>query len=379
MDILSSLQNPGNLFKKSAVLNWGILGTSRIAEKTIIPAVKAGKNQKVLAVGSRSLDKAQAYAGRLEIPRAYGSYDELLADPEVQVVYIPLPNNEHAPWTLKALQEGKHVLVEKPFALNAREAREMVNLAQARNLVLMEAFQYRYNDHIDKLLERVRSGAIGSPRMMQVLFSFTLTNPNDFRLVPELGGGALYDIGTYCVNLMRLVAGREPVSVQGVRHDGNTGIDLQFSGLLDFGEQLIGSFVCAMNAVPSNSFRVVGDQGSLSLETPFVNEGAKARLSQDEHSVSTRGSNGPRNIVEHMYYAITENEARLYPLEDAIANMAVLDALFASAERAGQRLQMPQPTPPAPEVQANFTEEFPKPEHTDLAEKSNFEEGPVNG
>lgn len=335
MDILSSKPIGGNLFRKPE-LNWGILGTARIAEKAVIPALLSMKQNPVIAVASRDFTRAQEFAAPFEIPRAYGNYDDLLADSNVQAVYIPLPNSEHANWAIKAMQAGKHVLVEKPFALNPNEAQLMVSTALENSVVLMEAFMYRYSERFEKLHELVRSGTIGKIRLIQSGFSFTLSNPDDIRLAPDLGGGALYDLGCYCVNLERLLVGREPSSVQAICQMSKSGVDLQSVATLDFGDQVFGQFMVSFNAERSQFLRVVGSAGSIHIEDPFnpKGEGTSAVLSvagKDSRRVNFRAENDYKHMLDHFYNVAISKDLPRFPLSDAINNLVVIDALFQSA------------------------------------------------
>jgi len=335
VDILSSKPIAGNLFRKPE-LNWGILGTARIAERAVIPALLSMKHTPVIAVASRNLTRAQEFAAPFEIPRAYGSYEELLSDSNVQAVYIPLPNSEHAPWAIKAMQAGKHVLVEKPFALNANEAQLMISTALEHSVVLMEGFMYRYSNRFEKIHEIVRSGTIGKVRLVQSGFSFTLSNPDDIRLAPDLGGGALYDLGCYSINLQRLLVGREPASVQALCQMSKSGVDLQTVATLDFGDQVFGQFMVSFNADSSQFLRVVGSAGSIHIEKPFllVGEGTSALLNvagKESKRINFRAENDYKHMLEHFYNVAVSKDVPRFPLSDAINNLVVIDALFQSA------------------------------------------------
>lgn len=335
MDILSSKPVGGNFFRKPE-LNWGILGTARIAAKAIIPALQSLKHTPVIAVASRDLTRAQEFAAPFEIPRAYGSYEDLLADTNVQAVYIPLPNSEHMAWAIKAMEAGKHVLVEKPFALNADEAQLMVSTALEHSVVLMEGFMYRYSDRFEKLFELVRSGAVGKLRLIQSNFSFMLGNPDDIRLSPDLGGGALYDLGTYCVNMQRLLMGREPVSVQAQCQMSKSGVDLQTIATIDFGEQAWGQFMVSLNADRSQFLRVVGTAGAIHIENPFnpAGESTSAWLTtagKESKRLNFRAENDYKQMLDHFYNVCISKDVPQFPLSDTINNAIVLDALFQSA------------------------------------------------
>lgn len=335
MDILSSKPIGGNIFRKPE-LNWGILGTARIAKNAVIPALLSIKNNPVIAVASRDLTRAQEFAAPFEIPRAYGSYEDLLSDSSVQAVYIPLPNNDHAPWAIKAMQAGKHVLVEKPFALSADEAQLMISAALENSVVLMEAFMYRYSDRFEKIREIIRSGTIGKIRFLQSGFSFTLGNPDDFRLAPDLGGGALYDLGCYCINIQRLLVGREPSSVQAICQMSKSGVDLQTVATLDFGDQVYGQFMVSFNADGSQFLRVVGSAGTIHIEDPFNphGKGTNAWLNvagKESKRINFRSENSYKRMVEHFYNVAVSKDVPRFPLSDAVNNMVVIDALFQSA------------------------------------------------
>ncbi|MGB4596292.1 MAG: Gfo/Idh/MocA family oxidoreductase [Anaerolineaceae bacterium] len=343
MDLLSSLQNPGEIFRKED-LNWGIMSTAHIAEKAVIPAIRLVKNNQVVAVASRDLNRATTFAAKLEIPKAYGSYQELLQDPKVQAVYIPLPNSDHKEWTLRALEAGKHVLVEKSFALNADEAQEMVSSALEHGLVLMENFMYRYNSRISKIIEMVRRGDLGKLKMIQSSFSWNLTNPDDIRLSADLGGGTLLDLGTYCVNFHRQLAGREPVAVSCRTYQGNTTVDLQAVGSLSFGEQLETQFFTSFAAAGQQSTRIVGTEGVLELPRTFNNGGSKteAFLTKDNVTkrLSFRAENDYKSLLEHFYHVAISRESPRFPLADAVNNMLVLEKLASSAKQGGAWLSL---------------------------------------
>ncbi len=335
MDILSSKPIGGNIFRKPE-LNWGILGTARIAARAIIPALQSNKNTPVIAVASRDLTRAQEFAAPFEIPRVYGNYEDLISDSNVQAVYIPLPNSEHASWAIKAMQAGKHVLVEKPFALNANEAQLMVSAALENSVVLMEGFMYRYSERFDKLYELIRSGTIGKIRLLQSGFSFTLGNPDDIRLAPDLGGGALYDLGAYSINIQRLLVGREPSSVQAICQMSKSGVDLQTVSTLDFGDQVFGQFMVSFNADGSHFLRVVGSAGTLQIEKPFllIGEGTSAVLSvngKESKRINFRAENDYKHMLDHFYNVAVSKDVPKFPLSDAVNNMVVIDALFQSA------------------------------------------------
>jgi predicted dehydrogenase len=195
-------------------LTWGVISTSNIGRAAVNPAIQASSNGELLAVASRNEETAREFATKAGLPDYYGSYEALLDDERIDAVYIPLPNSLHREWTVKAAEKGKHILCEKPLALNAAQCDEMQRAAEANGVRLMEAFMYRFHPQTEKVVEMVRKGVVGDLRFIRSAFTFRLTNPDNIRLNPELGGGALMDVGCYCVNVSRTVAGQEPMEVQ---------------------------------------------------------------------------------------------------------------------------------------------------------------------
>src|SRR4029450_11003981 len=235
----------------------------------VLPAPRTAARCEVVAIASRQLARAQAAASSLGIERAYGSYEGLLADPRVDAVYNPLPNDLHAPWTIAAAGAGKHVLCEKPLAMDAATAERMIAACEEAGVLLMEAFMYRLHPAWEAVRELVISGRIGELRAVQSWFSYFNDDPNDIRNVAASGGGALYDIGCYSVNLSRMLFGTEPVRIQGsVTRDPVTGIDTLTSGILGFADGLA-TFTCAIRAEPDQRVPIYGANGRISFEIPF--------------------------------------------------------------------------------------------------------------
>ena len=329
---------------KNKPLKWGIVSTARIAKNAIVPAIQASKLGKVAAVASRSLSKAEEFAHALGIPKAYGSYVELLQDPDIDAVYIPLPNDMHKAWAVQAAYAGKHVLCEKPIAMNAQECREMVTAAEDNHIQLMEGFMYRYHPRFSKMIEMLRAGNIGELRMIRTAFTFNISYPNDFRHIPEMGGGALMDVGCYCLNISRQIAGREPVSVQAQMYKGNTGIDLQLIASMDFGDNLFAQFDCAFNTTPRQECHIAGTQGTLDIPKPFVTNSERCQIivntEEDQKTINVKGANEYQKMIEHFARCVWGDETPLFPLKDAIANMQVIDALFESARDNGEPVRL---------------------------------------
>jgi xylose dehydrogenase (NAD/NADP) len=260
----------------TAKLNWGLLSTARI-NHAILDGMQPSERGAVLAVASRDAARALAYANERGIPRAYGSYAELLADPDIQIIYNSLPNHLHAEWTIKALRAGKHVLCEKPFALSLEDVDAVFAAAQAAGKVVAEAFMYRHHPKVLKLKALLDEGAIGQPRLMRSALSFVLDRPGDVRWDPAMGGGALWDVGCYPVSLARFLFGA-PQRALGWQKLAPSGVDETFVGTLLFpGDciaQIDGSFRLAFRSFAE----VVGDAGTLTLTKPFQADAPDARL-----------------------------------------------------------------------------------------------------
>ncbi|HEU4389331.1 MAG TPA: Gfo/Idh/MocA family oxidoreductase, partial [Blastocatellia bacterium] len=250
-------------------IRWGILGTARIGTRKVIPAMQRGVYCEVLAIASRDLKKARAEAGRLSIPRAYGSYGELLADPDIDAIYNPLPNHLHVPWSMEAIAAGKHVLCEKPIALSSTEAESLVEAARRRpQIKVMEAFMYRHHPQWQRAKELVSAGAIGKLRVVNSFFSYYNDDPGDVRNIAEIGGGGLMDIGCYCISFARLLFGGEPRRVCGVvDYDPKFKTDRLASALLDFDEGTA-SFTCSTQLASYQRAQIFGTAGRIEIEIP---------------------------------------------------------------------------------------------------------------
>ncbi|MEX2203562.1 MAG: Gfo/Idh/MocA family oxidoreductase, partial [Actinomycetota bacterium] len=251
------------------VLRWGILSTANIGIHKVIPGIKKADRCEVLALASRDMEVAKSAAERLGIPKAHGSYEDLLADPDVDAVYIPLPNHLHAEWTVAAARAGKHVLCEKPIAMNAAEAQTMVDACSASGVRLMEAFMYRLHPSWEAVRDLVASGRIGRLRAVQSWFSYFNDDPANIRNIAEFGGGALMDVGCYSVNLSRMLFGGEPDRIEAsVTRDPDTRVDVLTSAILGFGDD-VATFTCSTRTEPGQRVHVYGTQGRISLGIPF--------------------------------------------------------------------------------------------------------------
>lgn len=317
-------------------IRWGVLSTARIATKTVIPAMQLGEYCTVTAIASRRLEKAQVAARQLGIKKAYGSYEELLADPDIDVVYIPLPNHLHVPWAIKALKAGKHVLCEKPIGLSVAEAQKLLDISRKfPRLKVMEAFMYRYHPQWQWAKQRVSEGKIGELRTIQSFFSYYNADPNNIRNKIDLGGGGLMDIGCYCISLSRFIFGAEPWRVCGVmEEDPNMKIDRLTSGILEFASGT-STFTCATQLVPYQRVNIFGTKGRIEIEIPFnapsdrpckVWYGDGNRIKEVVQEVSNQYT-----IEGDLFSrAVLEDRKVPIPLEDAMANMEVIEALISS-------------------------------------------------
>lgn len=320
-------------------VRWGQLSTANIGLKKVLPGMMRSEHCEITAIASRDLDRARAAAQTLGIPKAYGSYEELLADPEIDAIYNPLPNHLHVPWSIKALEAGKHVLCEKPIARTAAEAQTLVDAARRYpRLKVMEAFMYRHHPQWQRAKDLVEEGAVGELRTIQSFFSYRLVDPTNVRNQADIGGGGLLDIGCYNVSLSRFLFGEEPLRVVSVLDfDPEMKIDRLASGIIDFGR---GSsvFTCATQLSGHQRVTVVGTEGRIEIEIPFNAPPDRpckmwrARAgATEEISIPATDQYGRQG--DSMALAILNDTPVPTPLEDAVANMRVIDALFASARQ----------------------------------------------
>ena len=317
----------------TSILRWGFLSTARINRALIGPLRTSNRNC-LLAVASRTQEKANAYAREKKIERAYGTYEELLADPEIDVIYNPLPNHLHAEWTIRAVEAGKHVLCEKPLALSIQEVDTMAKAARKYDKVIAEAFMYRSHPQIFQVKRIVQSGQLGKVRLVRGSFTFVMTNPDDYRWNPEMGGGSLWDVGCYPLSFTRTVLGSEPLEVFGWQVTGPTGVDESFVGQLRFPGEVYAQFDCSVK-VPYHVFmEIVGEEATLRVPVPF-NPGARQvlelRRAEQVETIPVKGPEPYVSEVEDMAEAILRGKPQVVSLQDSRANVVAILALFKSA------------------------------------------------
>ncbi|HEV3168537.1 MAG TPA: Gfo/Idh/MocA family oxidoreductase [Isosphaeraceae bacterium] len=313
-------------------LRWGILGCARISRRGLIPGIRNAPSSELVAIASRDHGTAQAWAQEFQIPRALGSYQALIDDPDVQAVYIPLPNELHRPWVETAADGGKHILCEKPLALNAAEAAAMVDYCLARDVILMEAFMWRHQPRTAALRKLLFDGAIGDLRLVRSSFSFPI-EPGDWRLDPARGGGALWDIGCYGVSTARLFADAEPQAIHALAHLGPTGVDLTLTAELAFPGNVIAQIDCSFEQPFRCSYELIGTSGVITVSDAYLPP-ARPKAALRGHDQSRELSFNGRDQYAAMVDAFATGVATRSladPAEDGLAQMHVLDAILAAA------------------------------------------------
>jgi predicted dehydrogenase len=319
-----------------SMLRWGVLGAARIARSRVIPSIQQSERNRVVAITSRTRQHAEDAARAVNIEHVFDDYQALLQSDEIDAVYVPLPNSEHHRWVIAAANAGKHVLCEKPLALNAAQAEEMVEAARRNNVLLAEAFMYRHHPLIRTLLDLLRDNAIGELRLVRSTFSYNLKRPGDIRSDPNLGGGALLDIGCYCVSLTRLVAGAEPVAVAAVAKEGATGVDESFAGALRFPSGVAATFEVSMQAASNTCYELIGTDGKIVVRQGFrTYPGEETEIQVHVNDEISRLFVEPADHFQIMFDDFAKSALDGRPLrwdpEDAVANMRVLDQLRAAA------------------------------------------------
>jgi predicted dehydrogenase len=319
-------------------VKWGVISTANIGVAKVIPAMQKSKGCKIAAIASRDLATARKWADKLGIPKAYGSYDELLADKEIEAVYNPLPNHLHVPLSIKAAEAGKHVLCEKPLGLDTADAQRLIAARDKSGKLIQEAFMVRYHPQWRRARDIVRSGKIGELKAIQGFFSYMLTDPKNVRNMADIGGGGLLDIGVYPVVTSRFLFGAEPTRVAAViERDPTFKTDRLASCLMEFPQGQV-SFACSTQLVPHQRMQVFGTKGRIEVEIPFnAPPDRPCRIYADDGS-SLGDASAKEEVFpvcdqytlqgDVMAEAIRSGKPLEFPLEDSLANMRVIDALF---------------------------------------------------
>lgn len=320
-------------------IRWGIIGCAGIAKRSVIPGIQQSETGEVAAIASRGLDKAKQTAQQLDIPIAYGSYEALLTDPTIEAVYIPLPNHLHKEWAIRAAEAGKHVLCEKPLAINTDEAQEMVEACENAGVVFAEAFMYRYHPRYTTICDIVKSGEIGELRGIHSTFTFNNSKDmSNVRYQQEWGGGSLYDVGVYPISAARMLLNEEPqaATVHALFSEEHDHVDMMASGILEFNRGVALTFDCGMWADFRNTLEVLGTEGRIEVPSAFV-------VNQDERDnffVYTKDGRREVEVPRLNQYAlqadalgrsIRNGEPLPFPATDAVLNMKVLNACLTSA------------------------------------------------
>jgi predicted dehydrogenase len=323
----------------AAPVRWGFLSTARINRRLLDAAEKTDRAE-IVAVASRDRDRAEAYASEHGIERAHGRYESLLEDPDVEAVYISLPNSLHVEWSVRALAAGKHVLCEKPLTRHPEETDEAFDAAERAGRVLMEAFMWRHSPQTAKLMQLVQGGVIGELQLVRATFSFPVEGRRNIRLDPGLEGGALMDVGTYCVSAARLLGG-EPERVYGEQVIGDSGVDLLFSGVMRFPRGVLALIDAGMELPRRDGLEAVGTEGSLVIPDPWLARRLVLHLGRGDarEEIALPPADPYRLELENMWEAIRGEGEPLLGREDAVGQARTLDALYRSAD-AGRPVEL---------------------------------------
>ncbi len=326
-------------------LRWGILSTASIARDKVIPGIQRADRCSVVAIASRDLARARLLADAAGIQTAHGSYEELLADPTVDAVYIPLPNHLHAEWTIAAARAGKHVLCEKPLATTSTDAERMIEVCEAEGVRLMEAFMYRLHPSWVAVCELVAAGRIGRLVAIQSWFSYYNDDPANIRNIRAFGGGALFDIGCYCVNLSRLLFGDEPTRVEAsIQRDPSSGVDVLTSGLLEFAGGGVATFACSTRAEDDQRVHIYGTEGRIAVGIPFnippdrpthiyLTSGGEPPVNPRTETITFETADPYTVEAERFAAAVLDGGPIPVPPADAVANLRVIERLLAGDRR----------------------------------------------
>jgi predicted dehydrogenase len=316
-------------------LRWGVIGTAGIAVRSVIPGFQQSETAEVTAIASRERSKAEETAAKLQIPKAYGSYEEIISDPDIDAIYIPLPNHLHMEWSIRAMEAGKHVLCEKPIALNAAEAQRMADVSRKTGVHLAEAFMYRHHPRYERIAEIIKSGEIGELRGIHGTFTFNSAgSQGNVRFRKEWGGGSIYDVGCYPISAARMLLGAEPeaATVHALLSPEHDHVDMMASGIIEFPGSVALTFDCGMWAAFRNTLEVLGTEGRIEVPSAFIGnpnfyvdtkDGRREEEQPELNQYSLQADSFARTVWG-------ERQERFTP-EDAVANMKIIDACLESA------------------------------------------------
>ena len=320
------------------MMNWGVLSTAQIGVTQVIPAIQRSNNGKVIAIASRNVDKAQEIANELNIEKAYGSYEELLDDPAIDAVYIPLPNALHKEWVIKAAEKKKHVLCEKPVAVHLAELDEMVEACEKNGVTFMEAFMYQFHPQHAKVKELIADGVIGEVATVRASFTFFLDDQSNIRLSEDLAGGSMFDVGCYTLHSIRNILDAEPVAVYAAQNKrGKFQVDTTMAGVLHFADGKLGIFDSSFEAENQNVYEVSGSKGRIIVNgayRPDTNESGNGEIivtANGETQVHQVPGDQYKLMVEHFAEAVLEKKPLYYNTDKMRNQMKVLDAVYRSA------------------------------------------------
>ena len=325
-------------------IKWGVLGNATIARVCVIPAIQISRNGRVQALATRTPENAAEVVQKNHIKQVYNRYDDILNDPEIDAVYIPLPNHLHKPWTLKALEAGKHVLCEKPLACNETEAGEMANKATETGLLLMEGFMYRFHPRSQRIKQMAADGILGALRLVRAAFCFQfskklLESGENARLTPEMGGGALLDVGCYGVSIARWLLNQEPTRVQAQANYHEQGVDVHLVASMKFPDESLATLEASFISALQQTYTIVGSKGAIDLPhdafVPWEKDAKLTLRGVDQETGDedvTPGADEYQLMVEHFADAVLGHTDLAFSPEDSICNMRVLDALAKAAK-----------------------------------------------
>lgn len=318
-------------------VRWGIMSTASIGKRSVIPGIQQSKRNTVAAVASRSLENAEQFAKELNIPKAYGSYEELLQDPEIDAVYIPLPNHLHKEWTLKAAAAGKHILCEKPIALDEIEAKEMVEACEKAGVVLAEAYMYRHQQRYEDIKALIKDGEIGDIRGIHANFTFNgAANHNNIRYKKEWGGGSIYDVGCYPISAARFLLDEEPTAVtaHAFFSPEHGDVDMMAAGMMEFSNGVALTFDCAMWAAFRNELEILGTDGRIVMKAAFLGDQSYDIIKGDEVTTVQVENINPYSLQADSFAdSVLDGKPTKFPFEDMIKNMKAVKGALLSAEK----------------------------------------------